>query len=97
MPEAQADIVLPEYRVTLGAEFYVTAKSPREAHDIAMDEIMDNLRETNGIWAPAFDRMFTAVTIEKMDDDEEEDDEDGDEDAPEDMPRKPKKPARMRK
>ena len=48
MPEAQADIILPEYRVTLGAELFVTAHGPQEALELAMIEASDQLEADRG-------------------------------------------------
>jgi hypothetical protein len=103
MPTMEAQTYLPEYRVTLGAELFVTAKSPFEALGIAMKEVNDVI-VSEAIHATedysignSLDILFTTVTVEKMGEDDDEDDEDGDDDAPDDMPRKPKKPAKMRK
>ena len=97
---SEADIILPEYRVTLGAELFVTAKSAVEAHMIAMSEVADDIFADEKTYTIGtvqnINRLFTVVTIEKLADDDEDDDEDED-DAPDDMPRKPKRPAKMRK
>ena len=103
MPEMQADMYLPEYRVTLGAELFVTATCPLEAHARAVAEVSDALladvREyTSESVHINMERLFTTVLVEKMEDPEDDDDDgDGDDDAPDDHPRKPKRPGRMGK
>jgi len=105
MPEMQADMYLPEYRVTLGAELFVTANSPKQALGIALDEARDTIvaeETTHGSnqfsVEYALGLLFTTVLVEKMEDPEDDDDDgDGDDDAPDDHPRKPKRPGRMGK
>jgi hypothetical protein len=86
----ETQTILPEYRVSLGCEVFVTAQSPLQAHGIALRELTDRIRSDKSV-----ETLFTAVVVEKMDDDEDEDDDE--DDAPEDFPGKPKKPTKMRK